>query len=126
MQPSLTLLPVMFVLVHSLYYEWPTREFNKLRPEATAQHQSWRRSSSSPLFARERRANNLCGKRFIEHLLILCNSCILPAGSEIIKRVAHEQNPRQRLIKRELSISEKCCAGQCKMSELERLCCSKG
>ncbi|VDL75940.1 unnamed protein product [Nippostrongylus brasiliensis] len=81
----------MFVLVHSLYYEWPTREFNKLRPEATAEHQSWRRSSSSPLFARERRANNLCGKRFIEHLLILCNSCILPAGSEIIKRVAHER-----------------------------------
>ncbi|XGW12704.1 hypothetical protein V3C99_013400 [Haemonchus contortus] len=78
---------------------------------------------------RERRAKRLCGQKFIEHLLVLCNSCILPAGSEIVKRSLIDETARetvQRLMKRELSIAKKCCAGQCKMSELEALCCKNG
>lgn len=134
MQPALMLVPLIFTFVQSLYHDWPMeRRAVEDRPaprQRTADyHQHAHHQPTSTLFSRERRSDKLCGKKLLKHLFKLCNSCILPAGSEIIKRSVNENDPSlafRRLLKRELSIAEKCCSGQCSMSELEALCCSKG
>ncbi|KJH51969.1 hypothetical protein DICVIV_01860 [Dictyocaulus viviparus] len=124
------LLSLTFTLVHSLYYNGPVVKspldedlaYNNEISMSIKQHQP------QSVHTRDRRAR-LCGKKIIEQLLILCDSCILPVGSEIAKRSIYEENLTEavhRLMKRELSIATKCCAGQCKLSELEKLCCKKG
>ncbi|KAK5972769.1 hypothetical protein GCK32_004562 [Trichostrongylus colubriformis] len=136
MQPAgLVLLMLIFSLAHTFHFEWPTERGEledrpEYREQLTADDDDLPVTKSfSSTLVRQRRSKKLCGKKFIEHLLILCNSCILPAGSEIVKRSLIDETARetvQRLMKRELSIAKKCCEGQCKMSELEALCCKNG
>ncbi|KAL6734312.1 hypothetical protein Aduo_004868 [Ancylostoma duodenale] len=134
MQRLLMLLPFLLTVAHTLYHDWPLERRHlegsaDYRQLGSYQEPDYRiKKHSDYVFSRERRAR-LCGKKIIEQLLILCDSCILPIGSELVKRSVDENTVVQathRLMKRELSIATKCCAGQCKMSELEQLCCKKG
>ncbi|KAK6732266.1 hypothetical protein RB195_016573 [Necator americanus] len=134
MQPLLMLLPFLFTVAHAVYQDWPlerrdVEDSRDRRLRGTYEDPDYRfRKQSDHAFSRERRAR-LCGKKIIEQLLILCDSCILPIGSELAKRSVTRHDIYQaahRLMKREQSIAAKCCAGECKISELEQLCCKNG
>ncbi|CAJ0606437.1 unnamed protein product [Cylicocyclus nassatus] len=132
MQLALIYLPCLFTLAETVLEEWPLerRSYEESPAQAAADipiSDYRKRASSEALFTRERRVR-LCGKKIIEQLLLICDSCILPAGSEIVKR-SDQNSVRQatrRLMKRELSIATKCCVDGCSLSELEQLCCKSG
>ncbi|EYC01227.1 hypothetical protein Y032_0109g133 [Ancylostoma ceylanicum] len=95
MQRLLMLLPFLLTVAHTSYHDWPLERRHledsaDYRQRGTYQEPDYRiKKHSDYVFSRERRAR-LCGKKIIEQLLILCDSCILPIGSELVKRSVDE------------------------------------